>query len=684
MRNSIAALAFFLTGLLSAIIPQFTHAQDKIVAQLYSPDHALNLEVIRTNDGNLAYRVLHQSEELIGASRLGFILADAPKLDRRFEFLSSESSAKDQTWEQPWGENRKIRDNHKSLITWFHQPYYGGRKLGLEFRLFNDGLAFRYLFPDQDSLKTLKIVDELTEFAVTPLSEALWIEAGEWNRYEYLYNRTPLNQVSQAHTPITLKTNNGLYLSFHEGALIDYAAMWLRRVKGQRLKARLSPSPIGPSVVRGAPFNSPWRTIVIAKTVRELYGSNIVLNVNEPNKLGDTSYFKPHKYIGIWWEMHLNQATWEPGTRHGATTKRTKELIDFAAKHGFGSVLVEGWNTGWEDWFATGELFDYQTPTPDFDLKALSTYAAQKGLSLMGHHETGANIAVYERHLESGFALYQRNGIHSVKTGYVADAGGVQALDDDGQRIFAWHDGQIMTRHHLKVVETAHKYKIAVNPHEPVKDTGLRRTYPNWVSREGARGMEYNAWGSPPNPPEHEVNLTYTRLLSGPMDYTPGILSLEGAGQRLQSTLARQLALYIVLYSPIQMAADLPENYVKYPKAFQFIKNVAVDWESSQLVDGEIGDYAAFVRKDRHSEDWYYGAITDETPRILSLKLDFLVPGQTYRAEIYRDGHKADALGPDRHDIIIEKKTLSHKDDLSFHLARGGGVAVRFVPIKNK
>jgi len=490
--------------------------------------------------------------------------------------------------------------------------------------------------------------------------------------------------VSQAHTPITIKTNNGLYLSFHEGALVDYAGMWLRRVKGQRLKARLSPSPIGPSVVRDAPFSSPWRTIVIAHNVSELYGSNIVLNVNEPNRLGDTSYFKPHKYVGIWWDMHLNKATWEPGPKLGATTQRTKERIDFAAKHGFGSVLVEGWNTGWEDWFATGELFDYQTPTSDFDLNALSAYAAKKGISLMGHHETGGNIAVYEKNLSAAMALYQKNGIHGVKTGYVADAGEIQALDENGHRIFAWHDGQIMARHHLKVVETAHKYKIAVNPHEPIKDTGLRRTYPNWVSREGARGMEYNAWGSPPNPPEHEVNLIYTRLLAGPMDYTPGILSLEGAGQRLQSTLARQLALYIVLYSPIQMAADLPENYEKYPKAFQFIKDVAVDWETSRLVDGEMGDYAAFVRKDRHSETIYYGAITDETPRNLSLKLDFLSPDLTYRAEIYQDGPRADALGPERHDMIIEKKTVTTKDSLTLRLARGGGVAVRFVPLKKQ
>jgi alpha-glucosidase len=682
MRRFIARLFSVFACLILIIHPEISKAQDKVVAELSSPNQALRLEVIRTNDGHLAYRLKHNEEELIGSSRLGFILADAPKLDRRFEFLSSDASSKDETWQQPWGENRLVRDHHKSLKVWFHQPYFNGRKLGLEFRLYNDGLAFRYLFPDQDGLKTIKIVDELTEFAIAPPSEALWIEAGEWNRYEYLYNRTPLNQVSQAHTPLTLKTNNGLYISFHEGALIDYAAMWLRRVSGQRLKARLSPSPIGPSVVRGAPFQSPWRTIVIAKSVSELYGSNLVLNVNEPNKLGDTSYFKPHKYIGIWWDMHINQASWEPGPRHGATTKRTKERIDFAAKHGFGSVLVEGWNTGWEDWFATGELFDYQTPTPDFDLEYLSTYAAKKGISLMGHHETGGNIAVYERNLEAGFALYQKHGIHSVKTGYVADAGGVQALDDNGQKIFAWHDGQIMARHHLKVVEAAHRYKIAVNPHEPIKDTGLRRTYPNWVSREGARGMEYNAWGSPPNPPEHEVNLIYTRLLSGPMDYTPGIVSLQGAGQRLQSTLARQLALYVVLYSPIQMAADLPENYEKHKDAFQFIKDVAVDWESSKLIDGEFGDYAAFIRKDRRSEDWYYGVITDETPRDLKLELDFLNPDLIYRAEIYRDGPRADALGDNRDDIIIEKKIVTSKDRLELDLARGGGAAVRFVPIK--
>jgi alpha-glucosidase len=357
------------------------------------------------------------------------------------------------------------------------------------------------------------------------------------------------------------------------------------------------------------------------------------------------------------------------------------KYIDFAAKHGFKGVLVEGWNTGWEDWFATGYDFSFTQAYPDFDIAKLSAYGAKKGVQLIGHHETGGNISVYEPQMEAGFALYQKLGIHGVKTGYVADAGGIQARGDDGTIHYAWHDSQEMARHHLKVVQTAAKYQVTVDAHEPIKDTGLRRTYPNWVSREGARGMEYNAWGTPPNPPEHEVNLVYTRMLSGPMDYTPGVLSLQGKDQPIQSTQARQLALYVVLYSPIQMAADLPENYDKYPKAFKFIEDVAVDWDESHLLAGEMGDYAVFARKDRRSDDWYLGAITDENARDTDMALSFLDPHKTYVAQIYRDGPRADSVGDGRFDIVIETKTVTANDRLNLHMARAGGYAVRFVPV---
>jgi alpha-glucosidase len=376
--------------------------------------------------------------------------------------------------------------------------------------------------------------------------------------------------------------------------------------------------------------------------------------------------------------MHLGAKTWGSGPKHGATTAETKRYIDFAAQHHFRGVLVEGWNKGWDgDWFARGDEFSFTEAYPDFDIAALAAYARKKGVHLVGHHETAGNIAVYEKQLGAALDLYAKLGIDAVKTGYVADAGGVQAMGADGRIHFEWHDGQIQARHHLHVVEEAAKRHIAVNPHEPIKDTGLRRTYPNWVSREGARGMEYNAWGDPPNPPEHETNLAFTRMLAGPMDFTPGVLSLTGAGgKRIQSTVAKQLALYVVLYSPIQMAADLPENYAKYPKPFQFIEDVPVDWSDTRVLNGEVGDYVTIARKDRNSDDWYLGSITDELPRTLRASLDFLDEGRRYYATIYRDGKDASFDG-DGHALEIETRPVSRNDTLQLKLAPGGGQAIR-------
>jgi alpha-glucosidase len=358
------------------------------------------------------------------------------------------------------------------------------------------------------------------------------------------------------------------------------------------------------------------------------------------------------------------------------------KMIDFAARHGFGGVLVEGWNKGWDgDWFATGGDFSFTEPYPDFDIARVAAYGRKKGVVLIGHHETSGNIAHYEDQLEAGLDLYQRLGIPAVKTGYVADAGGIQARGPDGRIRFEWHEGQVMARHHLKVVKEAARRRIAVNPHEPIKDTGLRRTYPNWVSREGQRGMEYNAWGEPKNPPEHEVNLVFTRMLSGPMDYTPGILSLTGRGNTaIPSTLARQLGLYVVLYSPIQMAADLPENYQANLKPFQFIKDVPVDWEDTRMLAGEVGDLAVIARKDRNSANWYLGAIGDEQERWFDVALGFLAPGRRYRAEIYRDGNRADYRSNPR-DIVIERREVTSGDRLAIRIAPGGGTAVRFVAL---
>jgi alpha-glucosidase len=456
--------------------------------------------------------------------------------------------------------------------------------------------------------------------------------------------------------------------------------MWLRRVEGQRLRAALSPSFSGPKVVRATPFTTPWRTLQIADDAAGLPMSDLILNLNEPNKLGDVSWVKPSKYVGIWWGMHLGTESWGSGPQHGANTANALRYIDFAAKHGFRGVLIEGWNQGWDgDWFANGEAFSFTQPYPDFDLERIANYAKRKGVRLIGHHETSGHIANYEAQLEAALDLYQRLGVDSVKTGYVADAGGIKARGADGKIHYEWHDGQVMSRHHLKVVQEAAKRHIAVNPHEPIKDTGLRRTYPNWVAREGARGMEYNAWGDPPNPPEHESILVFTRMLSGPMDFTPGVLSLKGKnGQAIQSTIAKQLALYVVLYSPIQMAADLPEHYEQYKAAFQFIKDVPTDWADTKVLNGAVGDYVTIARKDRNSEDWYLGSVGDEQAHTLTVKLDFLDPARTYRAQIYRDGPQADWKSQP-HAIAIETRTLRQADTLTLQLAPGGGQAIRFV-----
>jgi alpha-glucosidase len=646
-------------------------------ARITSPGGSIAVTLRTSGEGRPEYQVERNSRVIVDWSRLGFILADAPKLERNFSFGKVTTRGFDDTWEQPWGERRFVRNRGNELRVVLKEK--SGRELVVVFRVFDDGVGFRYEFPDQQGLKQVNIVEELTEFHIAEPATAWWIPGGEWNRYEYLYNKTPLAELTQAHTPVTLKFASGVHVAIHEAALVDYAGMWLRRVEGQRLKAVLSPSSSGPKVIRTVPFATPWRTLQIAADAPGLYMSDLILNLNEPNKLGDVSWVHPFKYVGIWWGMHLGTQTWASGAKHGATTAETKRYIDFAAANGFRGVLVEGWNKGWDgDWFANGAEFSFTEPYPDFDIVALAAYARKKGVRLVGHHETSGNIAHYEKQLGAALDLYQKLGIDSVKTGYVADAGGIQALGADGRIHFEWHDGQVQSRHHLRVVEEAAKRHIAVNPHEPIKDTGLRRTYPNWVAREGARGMEYNAWGDPPNPPEHEVNLVFTRMLAGPMDYTPGVLSLTGAGgKRIQSTIARQLAFYVVLYSPIQMAADLPENYAKFPKPFQFIKDVPVDWADTRVLNGEVGDYVTMARKDRNGDDWYLGAITDDQARSLTVPLNFLDPGRKYTATIYRDGEGAGFAG-DPASVEIETRTVSNGDTLTLGLAPGGGQAIRF------
>lgn len=651
------------------------------VASVESPGKVLKVSLL-LDGGTARYRVERLGDTVVEDSKLGFALRDG-RLDRDFALLGQQRRSVDDTWEQPWGERRLTRDHFNELTVQLTETTGRKRRLDVVFRVYDDGLGFRYVFPEQPNLREAIIDDELTEFAIAPESTAWWIPAGEPIHYEYLYQRTPLREVPLVHTPMTLRSRDGLHLAIHEAALVDYAGMWLRRTEGQRLRAQLSPSAEGWKVRRTLPFATPWRTLQIADRAGGLVESDLILNLNEPNALGDVSWVKPAKYLGVWWSMHLDNESWATGPKHAATTAKTRKVIDFAAAHGFRGVLVEGWNPGWDgNWVGNGYDFDFTRATPDFDIEALSAYGLKKGVHLIGHHETGCAIEHYEDQLGAALDLYARLGVDQFKTGYVCDDGQVDRRNPAGGPLWReWHDGQFMARHHLKVVQEAARRHLSVNPHEPIKDTGLRRTYPNWISREGARGMEYNAWGQPPNPPEHEVNLVFTRMLAGPMDYTPGILSLKGRhGQAIPSTLARQLALYVVLYSPIQMAADLPEHYLQHREAFRFIEDVAVDWEQSRVFDGEVGDYVTIVRRDRNSRDWFLGSITDEQGRVLPVPLGFLEPGVRYRAEIYRDGEGAD-FRSNPFAFARETREVTSADALTLVLAPGGGQAIRFTPI---
>lgn len=671
-----------LAALLLACAAWPSTAAAETVASVSSPDGRLKVELDVNKPGRIHYRVFRDGKPLLGDSQLGLRLHEGAQLLASFKFDGQSTRSVDQAWELPWGENRRMREHYNELHARFVEGGRDLRRMDLVFRVFDEGIGFRYELPKQPKLATAAITDELTEFAIAPEATAWWIPAYETNREEYLYHRTPLEQVGTAQTPITLRTSDGTHVSIHEAALVDYAGMNVSKFEGRKLRANLTPGSTAAKVTRATPMHTPWRTLTIADTAGKLYeASSLILNLNAPNQLGDVSWFKPAKYVGVWWGMHLDTESWGSGPKHGATTANTRRYIDFAAANGFRGVLVEGWNPGWDgDWFANGWGFDFTRPMPDFDLPALAAYAKSKGVHLIGHHETACAVSHYERQLPKAFALYEKLGVDVVKTGYVCDAGQIERQDRPRDAITReWHEGQFMSNHHLRVVQEAARHHIAVNPHEPIKDTGLRRTWPNWVSREGARGMEYNAWGEPPNPPEHEANLVFTRMLSGPMDFTPGVLSLQGRGMPIQSTMAKQLALYVVLYSPIQMAADLPEHYAPHMDAFQFIKDVPTDWETTRVPNGEVGDYVTIVRKERNGQDWYLGSVTDETARTVKVKLDFLDPGKTYQAQIYRDAKDTTYQGEKRFKFERQDRNVTAKDTLTLYLAPGGGQAIRFV-----
>lgn len=654
---------------------------------LSSPNKKIKITV--SDQGKPHYQVHYGEQQVIAPSELGLAFKNAPTLADGFAIETSHLNTVDSSWQQPWGERKTVIDRHNELVVTFKHHRDQANEFTVRIRAFDDGLGFRYEVPKQNGLDQVEITNELTQFAIANSqdSTAWWIPARGWNRYEYLYNTTKLQQVDRAHTPFTFKLANNIHLSIHEAALVDYAAMTLDQRRPGVFKADLTPWSDGTLVKTQTDFKSPWRTIQISENAVGLLNSDLILNLNEPNKLGDVAWVEPGKYIGIWWGMHIRKYTWGSGDKHGATTEITKDYIDFAAEHGFDGVLVEGWNIGWDgDWFHNGDLFDFTQAYDDFDIKAITDYGRTKNVRLIGHHETSGNVSNYRKQMNDAFALYQQQGVRQVKTGYVADGGDIKRIDENGVVRKEWHDGQFMVNEYLHNVQQAAKHQISINTHEPIKDTGLRRTYPNWIAREGARGQEFNAWGTPPNPPEHTAILPFTRMLSGPMDFTPGIFDmgyngLDKDANRPQTTLAKQLALYVVLYSPIQMAADLPENYQKNLPAFQFIKDVPTDWQQSKAVAGEVGEYIVFARQERDGRDWYLGALTDEQARTLTIPLDFLTEGQRYQAQIYRDGKDADWL-TNPYMLIIEQQEVTNASTLTLPLATSGGSAIRFKALK--
>jgi len=642
-------------------------AQEKhLLQEVLSPDRSIKV-VFEVTKGAPVYRVFRNGKPVLTDSKLGFTFKEQPSLDKDFVLVEAKRSSFDETWTQPWGEVKNIRNHYNSLKVKLQEQSSLQRNLLIEFRVFDDGIGFRYEIPAQPNLSSFTIMDELTEFSLADDPKAWWIPAyGKDMDSEYLFRTNPVSELQEkVHTPLTLE-GNGLYLSIHEAALVDYASMALNKNEGHGLKCDLIPWANGDRVVANAPMKTPWRTLQIAAKPGDLITSYLILNLNEPNKLGDVSWVQPGKYNGIWWGMHIKTATWEGGPKHGATTENMKSFIDFAARHKLSAVLAEGWNEGWEgDWTASGN-FNFTKPYTDYDLEEISRYAKEKNIGLIAHHETGGNVENYERQLAEAFQLCEKYGIHRLKTGYVNMRPGGQ-----------YHQGQFMVRHYHKVMETAAASRVMLDVHEPIKDTGLRRTYPNMMTREGGRGTEYEAW-STGNPPQHTTILPFTRCLGGPFDYTPGIFDIQFKTEgsfRVHTTLAKQLALYVVIYSPLHMAADLPQNYEGKP-AFKFIEDVPTDWEITKVLNGEIGKFITTARKDRNNPDWYLGSITNESARTMDVKLDFLEPGKIYAAEIYEDGKDAD-VDSNPLPIEITTKRVDSSVTLKLKLAPGGGTAIR-------
>lgn len=645
-----------------------------------SPDETLILEFDLDKEGKPWYQVTWNGSPIILKSYLGFELKDQPSLNNNFKVVGELRNTLNQTWEQPWGENKKVLDHHNELTVSLQEKEGLKRKVNIIFRLFNDGIGFRYELPDQPNLKDFVIMEEETEFKLNNNHEAWWIWA-DYNTYEKLYNHTNIDSASWVATPVTFKTKDNIYISLHEAALTDYAGMTLKLEDDKKFtyKSSLVPWSNGDKVRATTPMKTPWRTVQLGQKAPDLVNSNLITNLNEPSKIKDPSWVQPMQYLGIWWEFHIGTKEWKEGPRQGATTESAKKYIDFASENNFGGVVVEGWNSGWDKW-GQKDAFDHITSAKGYDLKEVAEYAKEKNVGLIMHNETGGDIPAYEHYMDQAFKLYEELGIHALKTGY---AGGIYPRGEH-------HHGQFMVNHYRKVVEKAAQHKIVLDVHEPIKPTGIRRTWPNMMTREGVRGMEWNGW-SDGNPPNHTVIIPFTRMLGGPVDYTPGIFDVKYENSpnriawnttaeimneaRVHTTLVKQMALSIILYSPLQMASDLVENYEKEMEAFKFLSSSTADWDESKMLSGEIGQYAITAR--RAGQEWFIGAATDDTGRAVSVSLDFLEPNKVYVATVFADAAGTTYLqNPMKY--VVTTKNVTADENMLIQMNAGGGAAIHF------
>lgn len=685
-----------------------------VAQQQTSPDGNVVLSFSLKADGTPTYKMTYKGKPVINESTLGFTLKKEEPLTNHFKVVSDSKSTFKETWKPVWGEEKEILNHYNELLVQLKQDKTN-RLMNIRFRVYNEGVGFRYEFPTQKELTYFVIAEENTQFAMTGDHTAWWIP-GDYDTQEYDYNESKLSEirglmkqsmtdnVSQyvfsptgVQTALMMKTKDGLYINLHEAALVDYALMNLNLDdKNFIFQSWLTPDAKGDKGYLYTPTKTPWRTVMVSDDARNILASRLILNLNDPCALADTSWIKPVKYIGVWWEMITGKSSWaytddlptikldevdytkvKPNGTHAANNDKVRHYIDFAAKHGFDQVLVEGWNVGWEDWFGHRKdyVFDFVTPYPDFDIKALNDYAHAKGVKLMMHHETSGSTRNYERHMKAAYELMNKYGYNSVKSGYVGDI----------LPIGEHHYSQSTINHYLYAIKEAAKHKIMLNAHEAVRPTGLCRTYPNLIGNESARGTEYEAFGG--NKPFHTTILPFTRLQGGPMDYTPGILETEVKNvnpnntSQVRSTLAKQLALYVTMYSPLQMAADLPENYERFADAFQFIKDVPVDWQESVYLEAEPGRYITVARKDKHSNNWYVGNTSNENGHTSELLLNFLDKNKKYEATIYADAKNADwQTNPKAY--TITKQKVNAKTKLKLTAAKGGGYAISIKEIK--